>query len=113
MLKYFTIVVTATTLCFYSFSGITQTAPTLPKSNEKVHAGQEIFTKKCFQCHSVLEGQVRLGPSLYHELKEPHPKKSTTEVRDIIINGKGKMPPFKESLAKQDVDDLLAYIRSL
>ena len=112
MNRYLLIALTAFALC-YSSSGISQTAPTKTKSSDKIHAGQDFFTQKCFQCHSVQEGQVRFGPSLYHEMKEPHPKKTSTEVREIITNGKGKMPHFKESVSKQDIDNLLAYIRSL
>jgi mono/diheme cytochrome c family protein len=78
-----------------------------------VHAGEDVFTQKCFQCHSVLEGQVRLGPSLYHVSKGPHPKKTQAEIREILANGKGKMPPFKEILTQEDTDNLLAYLRSL
>jgi mono/diheme cytochrome c family protein len=79
-----------------------------------IHAGEEVFVQKCFQCHSVLEGQVvRMGPSLYHLSKGPHPKKTPTEIRKILTDGKGKMPPFKEILTQDDTDNLLAYLRSL
>jgi mono/diheme cytochrome c family protein len=78
------------------------------------HAGEEIFVQKCFQCHSVLEGQVeRLGPNLYHVSKSPHPKKTPTEIRKILADGKGKMPAFKDILTPEDTDNLLAYLRSL
>jgi mono/diheme cytochrome c family protein len=106
MTKYLLIASTTIALCC-SRSGLTQTAPT--KSSNKVHAGQEVFTQKCFQCHSVAEGQVRFGPSLYHVTHS----KTPTEIRVIISNGKGKMPPFKESLTKENVDALIAYVRSL
>ena len=96
-----------------SFTGTAQTAATSPKSNDKVHAGQELFTQKCFQCHSVQERQVKLGPSLYRETKAPNAKKTPAEVRETITNGKGKMPSFKEKLTKQEIDELVAYIHSL
>jgi mono/diheme cytochrome c family protein len=79
-----------------------------------IHAGEEVFLQRCFQCHSVLEGQAaRLGPSLYNVSKGPHPKKTPAEIREILANGKGKMPPFKEILTQEDTDNLLAYLRSL
>jgi mono/diheme cytochrome c family protein len=77
------------------------------------HAGQEVFTKRCFQCHSVLPDQVKLGPSVYGEMKKPNPKKTASEVRAIVNNGKGKMPAFKEILTQQEMDDLLVYLRTL
>jgi mono/diheme cytochrome c family protein len=75
-----------------------------------VHAGQDIYTHKCLQCHSVNEGEVRFGPSLYGEMKKPNPKKFESEVRTILENGKGKMPSFQEKLTKQDIDIICSPI---
>jgi mono/diheme cytochrome c family protein len=91
----------------------TQAQSTADKNAAMVHAGQDIYTHKCLQCHSVNEGEVRLGPSLYGEMKKPHPKKSATEIRTILENGKGKMPSFKDKLTKQDIDNLLAYLHTV
>ena len=91
----------------------TQAQSSAPNNATAVHSGQDIFTHKCLQCHSINEGEVRLGPSLYGETKKPHPKKSTTEIRVILKNGKGKMPSFQEKLSPQDIDNLLAYIHTL
>jgi mono/diheme cytochrome c family protein len=46
-------------------------------------------------------------------MKKPNPKKSAPEVRTILENGKGKMPSFQDKLMKQDIDNLLAYLRTL
>jgi len=78
-----------------------------------VHAGQAIFAQNCMQCHSVNQGQVMFGPSLYAEMKKPQGKKSSSEVRTIIKNGKGKMPAFGEKLTPDDTDKLLAYLHTL
>ena len=77
------------------------------------HAGQEVFTQRCYACHSVIQDQVRFGPSLYHVLKTPHPRKTPAEVRTLLKEGKGKMPSFKEILTPEDTDNLLAYLRTL
>ena len=79
----------------------------------KVAAGRGIFEKNCMQCHAVNEGQYSFGPNLYHEMKKPAPKKTVNEVGVIVKNGKGKMPPFGERLTSTDVEDLIAYIRTL
>ncbi len=83
------------------------------KDAASVHAGEEIFTQRCFQCHSVAENQVRFGPSLYHEMKAPHPKKTAPQIRTILKEGKGKMPSFKDILTQEDTDNILAYLHSL
>lgn len=92
---------------------LTQAQSSADKNTAAVHAGQDIYTHKCLQCHSVNEGEIRFGPSLYGEMKKPNPKKSAPEVRTILENGKGKMPSFQDKLMKQDIDNLLAYLRTL
>ena len=91
----------------------TQAQSSADKNIAAVHVGQDIYTHKCLQCHSVNEGEVRFGPSLYGEMRKPNPKKSAPEVRTILENGKGKMPSFQEKLTKQDIDNLLTYLRTL
>ena len=79
---------------------------------EHLRAGEQIFLQRCFACHSTIQDQVRSGPSLYHEtIKSPHRK--TADLKTIVLDGKGRMPPFKERISAQDLDDLIAYIRSL
>jgi mono/diheme cytochrome c family protein len=97
-----------------SFSSIVQAQHSAtPKSAGNVHAGEEVFTKRCFQCHSVQEGQVRFGPSLFGVMKGPHPRKTAPEIREILKNGKNKMPSFNGILTEEDTDNLLAYLHSL
>jgi mono/diheme cytochrome c family protein len=77
-----------------------------------VHAGQEVFTANCMQCHAIQPDQVRLGPSLYGEMKPPHAKKTDAQVREILKNGKGKMPSFEGKLTPTDINNLLAYLHT-
>jgi mono/diheme cytochrome c family protein len=80
---------------------------------QEIYAGQQIFLNRCFQSHSVNKDEVRFGPSLYGETnKSPH-KKNVAQVRAIIKNWKNKMPAFKDTIPDKDLDDLLAYTRSL
>jgi len=78
----------------------------------KAHAGEETFNRKCLQCHAVHQGQYSFGPNLEAEMKKPH-HKSAAEIGTIIKEGKGKMPGFADKLAPPEIDDLLAYIRTL
>ena len=94
-------------------------APAMPQKSSvrptsaKVHAGQEIFSAKCMQCHAVHEGQYSFGPNLDGELRKPHPKKTPAQVTTVIREGKGKMPAFGEKLTRPEMDDLIAYLRTL
>jgi mono/diheme cytochrome c family protein len=82
------------------------------KNSAAAKAGQQLFVQKCFQCHSVNEGEVRFGPSLYHVMKGSHAK-SATDIRGYLKNGKGKMPPIGATLTKEETDSILAYLHSL
>ena len=94
-----------------------QPAPAQNGSGTKVsaqaHAGEAIFQHNCMQCHAVLAGQYSFGPNLSAEMKKPHPKKTPTEEREILKNGKGKMPAFGEKLTAPDTDSLIAYLQTL
>ena len=81
------------------------------KPSPAAHAGQEVFTANCFQCHSVVQDQVRFGPSLYGELKQH--QKSDAQVRQILKDGKGKMPSFDGKLTPEETNNLLAYLHTL
>lgn len=79
----------------------------------QVRVGKETFEKTCMQCHATIDGQVSFGPNLHGVLKAPHPRKTPAEVRVILKDGKGKMPALGEKLTKTDVDNLIAYLRTL
>jgi mono/diheme cytochrome c family protein len=76
-------------------------------------AGQQLFNSTCMQCHSTNEGQVLFGPSLYHETKKATGKKTPAEIREIITNGKGKMPPLGSKFDDKQKDDIIAYVKTL
>lgn len=86
-----------------------KTASNRPSPNE----GQQVFANRCMQCHSANQGQVMLGPSLYGEMRLSQQKKTTAQIRTLIRDGKGKMPPFKDLLTTDDVNNLIAYLATL
>jgi mono/diheme cytochrome c family protein len=88
-------------------------APAAVGVSPKEHAGEEVFNRKCLQCHAVHEGQYSFGPNLEGEMKKNTHKKTAAEIRVILKDGKGKMPSFADKLTPQEIDDLLAYIRTL
>jgi mono/diheme cytochrome c family protein len=74
--------------------------------------GAAIFRKSCSVCHSIRSGETKVGPSLYGVLREGSGH-SEEAVRQVIANGKGTMPAFKEKLEPLEIDDLLEYLRIL
>jgi len=76
------------------------------------HAGEQVFLQRCFQCHSVNPGEVRIGPTLFHVMKGPKAV-SAAQIRIQLRDGKGKMPPFKDILTPDDINHVIAYLHSL
>lgn len=95
-----------------------QTAQKSAKASAKAgagdpKAGQQLFNTTCTQCHSTNEGQVLFGPSLYHETTKKTGKKTPAEIREIITNGKNKMPPLGSKFDEKQKDDIIAYVKTL
>jgi mono/diheme cytochrome c family protein len=71
-------------------------------------SGQEIYGKRCAICHGE---QGNAGVSGAKDLSA-----STIDdnlMRTIITHGKGTMPPFKSVLSQQEIEELIAYVKTL
>ena len=81
--------------------------------------GQKIFKKNCNMCHFPDKADKKMGPGLKDLFKNkelPASKKPATEdtVREQIAKGSKKgMPPFEDKLSASDVDNLIAYLKTL
>lgn len=104
---------TGTMIAYLQANFSTNTQTGTQSQQRAVSTGKDIFTQRCFVCHSVQPGQVLIGPSVYGEMREPHPKMTEAQIRTIVRDGKGKMPAFKDLLTKDETDQLLAYLRNL
>lgn len=68
--------------------------------------GAALYDRSCAFCHGI----ARLGnPPLYPPLKGI--RKSDEEIRLVLQEGRGIMPPFAQ-LTQGETDDLIAYLRS-
>jgi mono/diheme cytochrome c family protein len=74
------------------------------------------FSAKCAACHGTDgKGATTVGKSLgIQDLASPAVQgMSDTDLAQIIVKGKNKMPAYGDSLKDPDIKDLVAYIRSL
>ena len=74
------------------------------------------FNAKCAMCHSKDgSGNSPMGKNMkVPDLRSKKVQsKSNTELHDFIAKGKGIMPAYGSQLSKQEIDDLVAYIRQL
>lgn len=70
--------------------------------------GKEIFEKNCAKCHGK-DGTKRL-------LGAKNLQKSVltaTENYEVIANGKGKMPSWKEKLSTEQINQVIEYLAIL
>jgi cytochrome c6 len=78
-------------------------------------ASSATFRTKCAMCHGQDGGGSEVGKSMnVPDLRSPAVQKlSDAQVAQIISNGKGGMPLFKNSLSEVQIHSLVTYIRSL
>ncbi len=78
-------------------------------------ASSTTFRTKCAMCHGQDGGGSEVGKSMnVPDLRSPAVQKlSDAQLAQIISNGKGGMPSFKNSLSEAQIHSLVTYIRSL
>ena len=68
------------------------------------------FRKNCAKCHGgTAEGRHFGGPSL---ISERATSTSADDLRNIITNGKNRMPKFTGKLTATEIDTLVQQIRA-
>jgi mono/diheme cytochrome c family protein len=78
-------------------------------------ASSATFRTKCAMCHGQDGGGSEVGKSMnVPDLRSPLVQKlPDPELAQVISNGKGGMPSFKNSLNEDQIHSLVAQIRSL
>jgi cytochrome c2 len=78
--------------------------------------GKAVF-EACAPCHNVDSDARKMGPSLkglFHRAKMENGQRVTEEtVRAQIATGGRQMPHYQDILSPQEMDDLLAYLKTL
>jgi len=68
-----------------------------------------VFAKNCSGCHGkTAEGRHFAGPSLKSDKVAAA---SDSDLRNMIANGKGRMPKFTGKLTSDEIDTLVRQIR--
>ncbi len=75
-----------------------------------------LYKSHCAMCHGQdARGNTPVGKVVHiPDLLSPQVQsKSDADLNAVIENGKGKMPAFKTKLKTEEVQDLVAYLRTL
>jgi cytochrome c6 len=78
--------------------------------------GASLFKSRCAACHGADgKGDTAIGRSMHmRSLASPEVQKKTNkELTDIISDGKGAMPAYKDKLSGSEIKDLVGHIREL
>ena len=78
--------------------------------------GETLFKGKCGMCHGPDgSGKTMMGEKL--KIPDLHSadiqKKTDADLKTIISKGKDKMPAYEAKLSKEQIDQLVGYIRDL
>src|ERR1700726_4736426 len=78
-------------------------------------ASSATFRTKCAMCHGQDGGGSEVGKSMnVPDLRSPAVQKlPNAELAQVISNGKGGMPSFKNSLSEDQIHSLVSYVRAL
>ena len=81
-------------------------APTLGNASR----GEDLFLANCAPCHGRDANGADYAPSLIHPFVAA---KGDAELRETILNGRGgSMPAWRDKLSREEIGDILAYLRS-
>jgi cytochrome c6 len=78
--------------------------------------GAAVYKSKCAMCHGPDgSGQTPMGKTLkLRGLHSPDVQKQTdAELVKVISDGKGKMPAYKGKVSADEINALVAFIRTL
>jgi mono/diheme cytochrome c family protein len=83
---------------------------------ETVAKGQAWFYQRCSLCHlgRIIKDEKfnSMGPSLSGVLKDASPSREA-EIREFIQKGTLRMPGFQYGLSPRELDEVIAYIKTL
>ncbi len=85
-----------------------------PPASAKVKHGEAVFKAQCIGCHSKEAGDTTpFGPPNLHGVVGRNPGITPAEATATIKQGKGIMPSFEGKLNGSDINDVVAYLKTL
>lgn len=103
-------------LLIFSFHAKLSAASAVDKvaKSARVAQGEQLFQQKCASCHRVQPDDTSpFGPPNLYGVFDDKTKMTPQQAEAIIKQGKNSMPAYGATLSDLDVDNLIAYLRTL
>lgn len=86
--------------------------------NPQQAEGRKLYDNYCDRCHEPYSSRGKKGPSMKGVFKKQYMSVSglpanDERMTDIVKNGRAKMEGFRQVMADQQIQDLLAYLHTL
>jgi cytochrome c2 len=92
------------------------TGVSLPAADGDAKKGEAAFDN-CAVCHNADSTDAKIGPGLKGLFKREKlvngKPMNDANVKALITDGSGAMPPFADSISADDKDNLIAYLKTL
>jgi cytochrome c6 len=72
----------------------------------------EVFSINCAGCHINGSNIIRRGKNLKQKALKKYGMDSIANISNLVTNGKGIMPGYKNRLSEQQIIDVSAYVLS-
>jgi mono/diheme cytochrome c family protein len=99
-------------LCMMSAFALALSAAFVGCRQPSAEDGRLLFNKDCARCHEHQSGEASPAPNLAGYFSR-NPRPTWRQTRSLIREGKRAMPPFGQRLTSREIDDLIAYIKTL
>ncbi|MEG5041617.1 MULTISPECIES: c-type cytochrome [unclassified Microcoleus] len=98
------------TLAFVEIAANSQIALADTATNPATAA--EVFSANCAGCHINGGNIIRRGKNLKQKALKKYGMDSIANISNLVTNGQGIMPAYKDRLSEQQIIDVSAYVLS-
>ncbi|MEG4997168.1 cytochrome c6 PetJ [Microcoleus sp. B4-D4] len=100
------------TLAFVEIAANSQMAIADPATTPETATAAEVFSANCAGCHINGGNIIRRGKNLKQKALKKYGMDSLDNISNLVTNGKGIMPAYKDRLSEQQIIDVSAYVLS-
>ena len=105
-MKIYQLTIAMCAVCFVLTAAFAQNSSSGTKLTEN-----PVYKKECAKCHGkTAEGRHFGGPSL---ISDKTAAASLKDLRNVIADGKGRMPKYTGKLTSEEMDSLVQQIRAV